>query len=136
MTGITSTCLQHADSENQWQQLLDTYCDYEQRHKRLLQWRALGYALLFSSAAVLVFLLGSASHYHSYWLVAAVIGVVLALPLTFHCQLALGKVERRRRNISRKLFDAGLRVDEDYHLLTNTAHPKLVAKTGRIAGSQ
>lgn len=134
MTGTTDTCTVNTNHDTRWQQLLDSYCSYEQRHKRLLQWRALSYAILIYSLGIFVFLPGAASHYQSYWLIGAFSGIVIALPLTLCCQLALRKIGRNRNHISHELFTAGLRIDEDYQLLTNTAHPRLVAKPSRLGG--
>lgn len=136
MTGTTDTCADNTVHDTQWQQLLDSYCSYEQRHKRLLQWRALSYAILIYSAGILFFLLGAASHYQSYWFIGAISGIVVTLPLTLCCQLALRRIGHNRNHISRELFIAGLRIDENHRLLTNTAHPRLVAKPSRLGGNQ
>lgn len=120
----------------QLQHLLDSHCEYEQRYRRLLQWRALGYAIMIYSVAKLVFLLSSSSGYHLYWYVAALIGIGMTLPVTLLCQLALRKIARERKELARELFSAGLRIDADYRLLTNTAHPRLVATSSRMADGQ
>lgn len=134
MTGTAEICTDNTVPDARWQQLLDSYCGYEKRRQRLLQWRALSFAILISSAGILVFLLGAASHYQSYWLVGGISGMVFALPLTLCCQLALRKVGRNRKHLSHELFIAGLRIDDNYQLLTNTAHPRLVAKPSRLGG--
>lgn len=133
MTGTAYAYAQETNLDTRWQQLLDSYCEYEQRHKRLLQWRALGFAILIYSVFLLFFLTSAASHFHSYWLTAAIAGFFTALPLTLYCQLALRRIMRLRRNLSRELYSAGLRIDEEYQLLTNSAYPRLVARTGNMA---
>jgi len=32
------------------------------------------------------------------------------------------------------LYSAGLRIDEEHQLLTNSAYPRLIARTGMMAG--
>lgn len=133
MTGAAYAFSRDTDTDTQWQQMLDSYCEYEQRHKRLLQWRALGFAILIYSLCVLIFLAGAAPHYHSYWLLAAISGMLAALPLTLYSQFALRRTMRLRKHLSRELYAAGLRIDEEHRLLTNSPHPRLVAKTGKMA---
>lgn len=134
MTGSAYACSHDKNSDTRWQQLLISYCEYEQRHKRLMQWRALGFAILIYSVCILVFLAGATPHYHSYWFLAAIAGFFAALPLTVYCQFALRRTRRLRKNLSRELYYAGLRIDEDYQLLTNSVYPRLVARTGKVAG--
>ncbi len=136
MAATVNTCSEGMISAPRRQQILDSYCEYEHRHKRLLRWRALGYSILIYSAAELLFLLSASPNYHIYWYLAALSGIGMSLPLTLLCQLALRKIVRDRNNLSRQLFSAGLRIDEDYQLLTNTTHPRLMAKNSRMAGGQ
>ena len=136
MAATENTCSEGMTSTPRWQRVLDNYCEYEHRHKRLLRWRALGYSILICSAAELIFLLSESSSYPIYRYAAALTGIGMALPLTLLCQLTLHKIVQERNNLSRELFSGGLRIDEDYQLLTNTAHPKLVAKNSRMAAGQ
>lgn len=116
--------------ENRWQTLLQQYCDCQNGQRRLLQFRALSHGVLLFSIALLLFLLDANAQYYGELLFIAMLGMVISLPLALYSQWALRKIIRQHKQIAQAMFSAGLRVDDDKQLVTNTAHAKLIARLG------
>ncbi|MFU8837188.1 MAG: hypothetical protein ACNA75_02710 [Thiohalomonadaceae bacterium] len=127
MTGFNQY---HFTPEHRWQTLLQQYCDCQKAQRRLLQFRALSHGVLLFSIALLLFLLDANAQYYGELLFIAMLGMLLSLPLALYSQWALGKAIRQHKQIAQAMFSAGLRVDDDKQLVTNTAHAKLIARLG------
>lgn len=136
MTGRVHVWGNGTNSDPHWQHLLESYCYYEENHHRLVKWRAVVYVVLVYSVVNFLFLLDSSSHSHNAWFVACLIGIAIAIPLAIYCQLGLYKVMKQRQRLSREMFNAGLRVDEEQRLVTNTIRPKVVATIKSTVESQ
>lgn len=136
LTGSVQGWREDADSDSRWQYLLDSYCYYENRYKSFIKWRALAYVILVYSVVNLIYLLDSSSHFHNAWFVGSLFGIAITTPTIIYFHIIVRKVKRRRKALSREMFYAGFRVDDEQRLVTDNAHPKVVAAIKNTTESQ
>ncbi|SFC21390.1 hypothetical protein SAMN05660443_1919 [Marinospirillum celere] len=114
-----------------WSMQLNAFHRQVQLCRHLQQWRVLAYTGLILSLSNLVFILLMSPRS---WLLIALPLVIL--PFFFVLAPVLGmllrRVEKKRNQLARAFFMAGLRVDEAGRLTTNTAHPRVISEPSEV----
>lgn len=114
------------DDQNRWQTLLKSFKRCEARHKGLSRLRSVSLGLLILSVAMLLFLLDTASGSRAFLFLLATLGIAISLPMSVVVRTQRKRVHTRKNELARRIFDAGLRVEDEY-LVTNVAHSQVVA---------
>lgn len=116
---------------DEWFSRLNAFHKLVRFQQRLLQARALVYGGLILSICNLLFMLYMAPRS----------GFLISLPLVFLPLLVLAAplisvllrvVEKKRNTLARAFFTAGFRVDAAGRLITNAAHPEVIAEPGKV----
>lgn len=128
MTGLNQC---HFVGDQRWLKPLEQFYRCKQGLRRIQQLRAISFGVMIYSFAKLLFLLSGSAQFYAEWMLLAMAGIVLTLPVVIYSQWWQRRLSSQHKQISRDMFAAGLRVDDDNQLLTNTAHATLIARIGK-----